>query len=67
MSFVNGTVVPQEGTTQEDPLAILMYALATVLLIKKLEGNWKQMWYADNAAATGIFNPIVTGVKNEMS
>ncbi len=30
-----------------------MYALATIPLIKKLEGNYKQIWYADDAAAVG--------------
>ena len=30
-----------------------MYALATVPLIKKLPGNYKQVWYADDAAAVG--------------
>ena len=30
-----------------------MYALATIPLIKKLDGNYKQVWYADDAAAVG--------------
>jgi hypothetical protein len=30
-----------------------MYALATIPLIKKLKGNSKQIWYADDAAAIG--------------
>ena len=52
--FVDGsTLFSQEGTTQGDPLAMPMYALAIVPLIKKLEGNWKQIWYADDAAAVG--------------
>ena len=29
-----------------------MYALATVL-IKKLHGSYKQVWYAEDAAAVG--------------
>ena len=50
--FVDGdTLFSQEGTTQGDPLAMPMYALATIPLIKKLEGNYKQVWYADGAAA----------------
>ena len=45
-----------EGTTQGDPLAMPMYALATIPLVKRLQsltGNAKRIWYADDAAATG--------------
>ena len=52
--FVDGDVIlSQEGTTQGDPLAMHMYALATIPLIMKLEGNSKQIWFADDAAAVG--------------
>ena len=52
--FVDGdTLQSQEGTTQGDPLAMSMYALATIPLIKKLKGSSKQIWYADDAAAAG--------------
>ena len=52
--FVDGdTLFSQEGTTQGDPLAMPMYALATIPLIRKLKGNCRQMWYADDAAAVG--------------
>ena len=52
--FVDGdTILSQDGTTQGDPLVIPMYALVTVPLIKKLHGNYKQVWYADDAAAVG--------------
>ncbi len=44
----------QEGTTQGDPLAMPMYALASIPLIKKLSNdNITQIWYADDAAAVG--------------
>ena len=43
-----------EGTTQGDPLAMPMYALATIPLIKKLQPvDVKQVWYADDASAAG--------------
>ena len=52
--FVDGdTILYQEGATQGDPLAMPMYALATIPLIKKLDGNYKQVWFADDAAAVG--------------
>ena len=52
--FVDGDILfSWEGTTQEDPLAMPMYTLATIPLIRKLEGSSKQVWYADDAAAVG--------------
>ncbi len=52
--FVDGdAILSQEGTTQGDPLAMPMYALATIPLIKKLDRNYKQVWFADDAAAVG--------------
>ena len=52
--FIDGDAIfSQEGTTQGDPLAMPMYALATIPLIKKLDGNYKQVWFADDAAAVG--------------
>ncbi len=52
--FMDGdTLLSQEGTTQGDPLAMPMYALATIPLINKLKGNPAQIWYADDAAVVG--------------
>ena len=52
--FVDGdTVQSQEGTTQGNPLAMPMYALATIPLINSLDGPCKQVWYADDAVAVG--------------
>ena len=52
--YVDGDVIfSQEGTTQGDPLTMLMYALATIPLIKKLKTNVNdvnQVWYADDAS-----------------
>ena len=53
--FIDGdTLFSQEGTTQGDPLAMAIYAVATVPLIEKLQNtNTKQVWYADDATAGG--------------
>ena len=52
--FIDGDVIlSQEGTTQGDPLGMLMYTFAKVPLIKKLTTSVKQTLYTDDAAATG--------------
>ena len=59
--FVVGDVIlSQEGTTQGDPLAMPMYGLATIPLIRRLNGLCKQMWYADDSAATGTIKQLHT-------
>ena len=48
----SGEVSSSEGTTQGDPLAMAMYALAVRPLIDRLQTNIpdvKQVWYADDA------------------
>ena len=45
-----------EGTNQGDPLAMGMYALAIIPLIRELnecQSNTKQVWYADDATGAG--------------
>ena len=45
-------ILSSEGTTQGDPLAKAMYALAVRPLIDRLQShypNTKQVWYTDNA------------------
>lgn len=59
--FVDGTVLfSEEGTTQGDPLAMPMYALATVPLISRLGESSEvvQVWYADDASAAGGLSSI---------
>lgn len=58
--FVGGEMLwSQEGTTQGDPLAMVMYALATVPLITKLKlSENRQVWYADDAAAGGKLEKV---------
>ena len=52
--FIDGDVILSQYYTQgDDPLAMPMYALATLPLIKRLPSTVKQTWYADDAAATG--------------
>ncbi len=57
--FVNGdSLLSEEGTTQGDPLAMAMYGLATIPLIRRLERHCKQVWYADDSAAIGHIDNI---------
>ena len=55
--FVGGeTIQSPEGTTQGDPLAMAIYALATLPLINRAKlsaGNATQCWFADDAGAGG--------------
>ena len=48
----------EEGTTQGDPLAMPMYAVATVPLIKRLNSQVCQVWYADDATASGTIEDL---------
>ena len=46
----------QEGTTQGDPLAMVMYVVAITPLIHRLKDNAvKQVWFTDDATAGGSF------------
>lgn len=59
--FVDGHVLwSEEGTTQGDPLAMPMYALATIPLIDQLSSiqGISQVWYADDASAAGGLIPL---------
>ena len=55
------TLLSQEGTTQGDPLVMPFYALATRPLIDALAlevPNIMQVWYADDASATGRISDL---------
>ena len=58
--FIDGsTLYSKEGTTQGDPLAMAMYAIAITPLIHLLEGQGiKQVWYVDDAAAGGSLKAL---------
>ena len=43
-----------------DPLAMPMYALATLLLIHRVNESVTQVWYADDATATGSMEALRT-------
>ena len=53
--YIDGeTLLSQEGTTQGDPLAMAMYAIGIILLIRRLTNeSVKQAWYANDATAGG--------------
>ena len=59
--LVDGIVLAsEEGTTQGDPLAMPMYALATIPLITRVgeSSNVVQVWYADDASAAGGLSSV---------
>ena len=47
------TILSEEGTTQGDPLAMPMYAIAMIPLIRCLNYDVTQVCYADDACACG--------------
>ena len=58
--FIDGeTLLSQEGTTQRDPLAMAMYAIAVNPLIHQLKHDTtKQIWFADDATTGGKLNKL---------
>ena len=51
----------QEGTTQGDPLAMPMYAMATIPLIKRPSKSvLHAVWYADDTSASGSIRNLRT-------
>ena len=57
--FIDGeAILSQEGTTQGDPLAMPMYAMATLPLIERLPQSATQVWYADDASALGSLSDL---------
>ena len=61
LNIYGETIFSQEVTTQGDPLAMAMYAIAIIPLINRLkEDDVKQIWYADDAAAVGKLSDVKT-------
>ena len=58
MFIEDETTLSKEGTTQGDPLAMSMYGVAILPLIKKLNNLCKQLWFANDAAAGGEINHL---------
>ena len=62
--YVSGGLVlsSDEGVTQGDPLAMVMYGLALLPLIRKLDlgtsVDWVQSWYADDGQAVGKLHKL---------
>ena len=64
-----GKIASTEGTTQGDPLAMVIYALAVTPLIRSLhqpQPDVSQVWYADNATAAGQLAPLLLWWKHLM-
>ena len=65
-----GEIASTEGTTQGDPLAMAMYALAVTPLIRSLrlsQPDVSQVWYADDATAGGKLVPLLHWWKHLLS
>ena len=59
--FIGGkTIMSREGATQGDPMAMAMYALASLPLIRRIDPlkSVKQVWYADDCTAGGSLEDI---------
>ena len=65
--FIDGDcIVLKEGTTQRDPLAMSMFAVASLPLIKQPDelSDVTQLWYADDATAAGEFQELKRWLDN---
>ena len=59
--FIDHEVIySQEGTTQGDPLAMHMYAIGTLPLIRKLPNCVQHIWFAEDASAGGQLDHLRT-------
>ena len=58
--FIDGeTLMSQEGTTKGDPIAMAMYGIAIIPLIRRLTNEQvQQVWFADDATAGAQLTPL---------
>jgi hypothetical protein len=62
LMFVIGGEINQsvEGTTPGDPLALSMYAIVILPLIRTIGGIFKQVWFGDDATGAGCVESVRT-------
>ena len=53
-------LLSREGVTKGDPLSMIFYSIATLLLVRALKGDgrWFQSWYADDSVCAGSLDDI---------
>ena len=51
-------MISEEGTSQGDPLAMVVYALSILPLITGLQVHSLQVWYADDATDVGSLEQV---------
>ena len=62
--YIGGeSIMSVEGTTQGDPMAMAMYALGTLPLIRRSNPSKliRQVWYADDGTAGGSLSSLLDG------
>ena len=62
--FVNGeTLLSEEGTAQGDPIAMAMYGISIMPMIRKLNPSIVQKWYADDGSMAGTLPDLLDAFK----
>ena len=56
-----------EGATQGDPLAMALFAIATIPLIDQLKQDILQVWYADDAPGLASYPLCKHGGRKSVS